>query len=277
MPSFRSYVLKSLIDDYLGGQKKKRSLQENRILIDQRAENFIHPVKGVHVDKIDVDGIPAEWHTLKEPTQKVVLYLHGGAYTICSPATHRGLASRIALASGANLLLPAYRLAPENPFPAALEDALISYRWLINQGHKPGNIVIAGDSAGGGLTAATVLSLRDKDEELPSKLVLLSPWVDVAAAPRLGLQYAKESELKNPLVSPIYADLTGFPPTLIQVGGEDIILAESQRLEQKMKAEGVDVNLTVFDGMFHVFQAFAPIVPEAQPAIEKIGEFIRGN
>lgn len=277
MPSFRSHILKSLIDDIVTEENQKYTLQENRILIDQRAKRLVRAVNGVKVDKIVVEGIPAHWHSLQEPVQKMVLYLHGGSYTICSPATHKGLASRIALAARANLLLPAYRLAPEHPFPAALEDALVCYKWLMEQDHKPEDLVIAGDSAGGGLTVALALKLKEMGLPLPAKLVLLSPWVDLAAAPKMGLLYAKESELKNPLVSPIYGDLAGLPPTLIQVGGADMIRADSQKLEQKMKAAGVNVEMQVYDGMFHVFQAFAPLIPEAKPAIEKIGAFIRGN
>lgn len=275
MPSFRSHILKSLIDDIVSEENQKHTLQENRVLIDQRARRLVRAVKGVKVDKIEVEGIPAHWHSLQEPVQNMVLYLHGGSYTICSPATHKGLASRIALAGRANLLLPAYRLAPEHPFPAALEDAIICYRWLMAQDHKSEDLIIAGDSAGGGLTLAVALKLKEIGLPLPSKLVLLSPWVDLAAAPKMGLLYAKESELKNPLVSPLYGNLAGLPPTLIQVGGADMIRADSLKLEQRMKAAGVSVELQEYEGMFHVFQAFAPLLPEAQPAIEKIGIFIK--
>jgi acetyl esterase/lipase len=270
-----SRVFSAMVDGYLSNNKQKRTVQERRAMIDRRAERFVRPVRGVRVEPVRVEGIVSEWHIPENPIGKVILYLHGGAYTICSPATHRSLASRLVRASQASLLMIAYRLAPEHPFPAALEDALTAYRWLLKQGHKPEDVIVAGDSAGGGLAAATVISLRDHGEPLPAKLVLLSPWVDVAAAPRLGTQYAKEAELINPLVSPIYADMKGLPETLIQVGGAEYILTESRKLEQKMKAAGVKVKLEVFDGMFHVFQVFAPMVPEAQPAIEKIGVFIR--
>lgn len=269
-------------------------IETRRRRMDAAARRGIRVPRSVTVRSVAAGSVPAEW---LEPEgadpARVILYLHGGAYVICSPTTHRGLAGRIAQAANCRLLLIDYRLAPEHPFPAALDDAQAAYRYLLDQGFDPGHIAIGGDSAGGGLTLATALSLRDHADPLPAALFLLSPWTDLTFSgdsvhtradrdPLLSVNdewltqaYAAAQPLTHPYISPLFADLRGLPSTLIQVGSEEILFDDSSRLETKLKAAGVSASLEVWDGVWHVFQAFAPYVPEASPAIERIGKFVR--
>lgn len=248
---------------------------------------------GVRTKRAEVHGLVAEWFTPKRaPERKLVLYLHGGAYIMGSIATHRQFVSHIARATGVRTLLPEYRLAPEHPFPAAVEDAVGLYRALLADGYAPEDIVIAGDSAGGGLTMATLLSLRDAGDPLPAAACLLSPWLDLAASgetmsthahrdpwfkpddmPLVAGYYCTEEQLRNPLVSPVYADLSGLPPLYIQVGGEEILLSDSTRAADKVKAAGGTVELEIWPGMWHVFQVFVHLMPEARIATKKIGAY----
>jgi acetyl esterase/lipase len=243
----------------------------------------------------DADGVPGEWFAAPNATDATtVLYLHGGGYSIGSINTHADLAGRISRASHARVFSINYRLAPEHLYPCAVEDATTAYRWLLKQGIDPKTIVIAGDSAGGGLTAATLLALKDAGEPLPAAAVLLSPWLDLAGTGEsmktraaadpmivpdplntMGKMYAGAEELTHPLVSPLYGDLSGLPPMLIQVGDAEVLLDDSTRFAERVKAAGVDVTLEVWDEMIHVFQFFAAMLPEGQEAIDKIGQFIR--
>jgi acetyl esterase/lipase len=275
MPGPQSRLLNSILSYVMPGGRKKMTIQERRLHTDLQAERFIHAPRGVKVEKFTIGSMPVEWLIpQKVETERGILYLHGGAYTFCSSATHRGLAGRIALASKARVLVIDYRLAPEHPFPVALEDSLAAWHYLLEQGISPKNLVIAGDSAGGGLTMATAISLRDKKEELPAALVLLSPWVDLVSSKEYAKPYAGDADPANPLISPLYANLHGLPPTLIQAGGAEFLLWDSQQLNEKMEAAKVDVRFSVYKGMNHVFQAFAPLVPESRQAIVEIGEFI---
>lgn len=245
------------------------------------------------VEKTNIEGIPAEWVMAPNAVEdRVFLYLHGGAYIMGSCNTHRYLASKLSRSTAARVLVPEYRLAPENPFPAAIEDALKVYRWLISSGISPDKIIIGGDSAGGGLTLATLLSLKDEDEALPALAVLLSPWTDmegtgesmetrVDSDPWLSPEasratpalYIRDLDLRHPLVSPIYADLSGLPSMLVHVGNDEILLSDSARLVDRARAAGVEVTFKVWDEMWHVFQTFA--IPEAQQSIDEIGEFVQ--
>jgi acetyl esterase/lipase len=276
MPSAQSRLLTSILTYVMPGGRKKISFQERRLRTDQQAERFIHAPRGEKWEKVTFGSLCAEWHLPKDADKdRVILYLHGGAYTFCSPATHRGLAGRIALASHTRVLVIAYRLAPEYTFPAALEDSLEAWQYLLSQGISPKRIVIAGDSAGGGLTMATALSLREEKKELPAALVLLSPWVDLVSSKGYAEPYSENQDPANPLISPLYANLHGLPPTLIQAGGSEFLLRDSQRLNKKMEAAKADVHFSVYKGMNHVFQAFAPFVPESRKAIDEIGKFVQ--
>ena len=270
------------------------SIEEQRATMDALTSQF-QPAEDVRCERVDAGGVPGEWITTPEAAhERVVYYLHGGGYVIGSINTHREMISRLSRAAGARVLAIDYRLAPENPFPAAVEDSTAAYRWLLSTGVDPDRLVIAGDSAGGGLTVATLVALRDAGEPLPAAAVCLSPWVDLEqvgesmttkaeADPMIqreaGLQWANaylgDAHPRTPLAAPLYADLRGLPPLLIQVGTEEALLDDSTRLAERAKAAGVDVALEVWDDMIHVWQFFAAMLPEGQQAIDRIGEFIR--
>jgi acetyl esterase/lipase len=239
-------------------------------------------------------GLPVDIHTPHSWTTggPTILYLHGGAYISCSPGTHRDLVSRIAFACGARCVVPDYRLAPVHPFPAAIDDALSAYHALLADGVDPRTLFLAGDSAGGGLSVAILLSLRDAGSPLPRGAVLLSPWVDLAGTSETMLTnraydylsgdtlataklYAKDAELSHPLVSPVYAELAGLPPLLVQSGDAEILFAENQRLVERARAAGVLVQHEIEPGMVHVFQGFASVSPQGRAAIVSIGRFVR--
>lgn len=254
--------------------------------------------EGVEYLPTDCDGIRAEYVIPSNvDNSNVILYFHGGGYAMGSIESHRPLAGRIAQASATKLLLIDYRLAPENPFPAGLNDAIKAYQWLLNeQGYTPDKIIFGGDSAGGGLTVASMLKLKEDNLPLPAAGVCLSPWLDLEATgesaitkeredPMIDLEsikewalmYAPKEELTNPLVSPIYADLSGLPPLYMQVGTAELLMDDSTRLAEKAKKAGVNVELEVWDEMIHVWQAFGNYIPESKPAIEKIGNYIRSQ
>src|SRR5574341_1198908 len=269
-------------------------IEQSRAAFDAISNMFVLAAD-VTREPVDVDGTPGEWISVTSaPGDTVILYLHGGGYVIGSINSHREMISRIARASGARALAIDYRLAPEHPFPAAVEDATKAYRWLLKQGIRPDKIVIEGDSAGGGLTVATLLALRDAGDPLPAAGVCISPWTDLEITgesmvtkadvdPMIRPQDAKggaeryhgKTDPSHPLISPINADLSGLPPLLVQVGTSEVLLSDSTRLAERAKAAGVDVTLEEWDEMIHVWHFFAFILPEAQQAIERIGEFVR--
>lgn len=250
---------------------------------------------GVKITRVPVAGRPAELIVPRgAPLDACILYLHGGAYVLGSLNTHRGLAAGVAKAAGLPVLLVDYRLAPEHPFPAALDDAVDAWRWLRQHRVAPSRIVIAGDSAGGGLTLATALRLRELDEPKPAALVMFSPWTDLtfsgeslvtraAADPALmqaqlvphAAAYAAKAGVDNPLVSPVLGDFRGLPPMLIQVGDREILLSDAQRVAARARATGVSVDFAVWPGMWHVWQAFP--VPEAERALDDVGAFVRAH
>ncbi|MDH3552589.1 MAG: alpha/beta hydrolase [Gammaproteobacteria bacterium] len=256
---------------------------------------ILRTVFGVKANRSAVQGLPALWMQPRRATDnKLLLYLHGGAYIMGNIATHRQFVSFIAREAGVRALLPEYRLAPEHRFPAAVEDAAGLYRALLADGYAAEDIVVAGDSAGGGLTMAMLLALRDADDPLPAAACLLSPWLDLAAAgetmttraerdpwfkpqdmPIVADYYCEPGQRMNPLVSPVYADLSGLPPLYIQVGEEEILLSDSTRAADKVTAAGGEVELEIWPGMWHVFQMFVYLMPEAKIATRKIGAYIR--
>ena len=270
------------------------SIEEQRAVFDRLTSQF-QPAEDVRCERVDAGGVPGEWITTPEAAhERAIYYLHGGGYVMGSMNTHREMISRLSRAAGARALAIEYRLAPENPFPAAVEDSTAAYRWLLSTGVDPARLVIAGDSAGGGLTVATLVALRDAGAPLPAAAVCLSPWVDMEglgesmttraeADPMIQreslLQTAKaylgDVHVRTPLAAPLYADLRGLPPLLIQVGTAEMLLDDATRLAERAKSAGVDVALEVWDDMFHVWQFFAGMLPEGQQAIDRIGEFIR--
>lgn len=276
-------------------KNRKLSIAERRTAGVKNSRILGEVSKTTKVEKINMDGIQAErLIPLDASDRKVILYLHGGGYVTGCIEDHRMMCGLLANSTGVKVLIPGYRLAPENPFPAAVEDALKVYEWLLKQGISSANIMIAGDSAGGGLGVATVLALKDKGASLPAGVICLSPWVDLTLKGQShitkakneavlrtdvlrawALCYTDEWNLSNPLVSPVYADFQGFPPLLVQVGSEEILLDDSLLLAEKAKADGVDVTLKIWDGMFHVWQALGDLIPENKKTFEEIGQFVR--
>jgi acetyl esterase/lipase len=253
------------------------------------------PARGVKIEVSKLAGMHAEWYRPPEAmTGKVLLYLHGGAYALGSCDSHRKMVTHIAKAGQVETVLPEYRLAPEHPFPAAPDDCVRAYRALLDKGYAGKDIIIGGDSAGGGLTMATMLQLRHDGLPMPGAAVLLSPFLDMTASgesakTRLDLDpwfdpahmsvvvrhYCQYEDLEDPLLSPVFANVAGLPPTLIQVGDHEILLSDSTRLAGKLNDAGIDVELQVFPELWHVFQLFVGKMPESKAAIAKIGEFIR--
>ncbi len=250
--------------------------------------------EGVTYTPVDVAGIPGRWI---EPegaaANQVLLFLHGGGYVLCSVDSHRKLVGHVARAVGCRALAIDYRLAPEHPHPAAVEDATTAYRWLLAKGFVPSRMALAGDSAGGGLVMATLIKLRDEDVALPAAAVTMSPWVDLEGAgetmttradvdlmvQQAGLKvmadvFLQGQDARDPLASPLHGDLAGLPPLYIQVGDEETLLDDARRLAVKARAAGVDVRLDVFPEMQHVFQIAAGAMPEADDAVARIGAWL---
>ena len=258
----------------------------------------------VQLTVVDANGVPGEWSVApgSDPRRRV-LYVHGGGYVLGSIVTHRRLCADIARASGCAVLSLDYRLAPEHPFPAAVEDALagLEYIWVNGPdgAGEAASLFVAGDSAGGGLTLATLIAARDRGLRQATGGIGLSPWTDLAATPEElaseGLNdptipdnrtaitasqewaavYAGDADRTDPLLSPLYADYTGIPPLLLQVGAVEMICRDTTRVTEKARAAGVDVTEEIWDDMFHVWQAFAPMLPEGQQAVDRIGEWLR--
>lgn len=275
--------------------KQVAEIAESRLREANIASLSRYVTRGVRIERFQIEGLPAAWLGPEgTPDDKIILYLHGGGYVSGSINSHLILCLPMTQALKRNILLPEYRLAPEHPFPAALEDALASYRWLLREGYSPQNIVFAGDSAGGGLGLATTLALRDAGEPLPAAVVCLSPWTDLtnsgqshitkaAVEPVLKTDvlkqwaawYANSTPFTHPLVSPLYADFHGFPPLLIQVGSDEILLDDARRLAEKAHANGVDVTLRIWEGLWHAWHALGGLTPESEQAFQEIHTFLQ--
>ncbi len=263
----------------------------------EKLADYLPVPAGTTVESVDAGGVPSEWVTAQGVTgNRVILYLHGGGYVIGSLNTHRALASNMSAAAQARVLVIDYRLAPEHPFPAAVDDAVAAYGWLLDQGIAAANIAVSGDSAGGGLTIATLVALRDKGLAMPACAVPISPWVDMEglgesmtalhdADPmvqkpgldRMAGMYLGDADPRSPLAAPLYADLTGLPPLLIQVGTRETLLDDSRRLHRNALAAGVNSSLEEAGGMIHVWHLFGPMLSEAREAIGRAGAFMQAN
>ncbi len=268
-----------------------------RFVMSQVTPRLFWPkLPGVRYEPVLAGGVRAAWLIPAGAREdRVLLYFHGGGYVIGSITSHREQAAMLAASAGCAALIVDYRLAPEHPFPAALQDARASYRWLLANRCDPERIVVAGDSAGGGLAVALLADMRDAGEPLPAAAALLSPWTDLALTgdtirtkarqdPMLHPSqlrrwagfYRGAEEADNPLISPQYADLTGLPPIYIQVGEAEMLLDDARRLAAQARACGVPAELDEWEGMFHVFQVFAPLgVPESREAVARFGDFCR--
>lgn len=246
------------------------------------------------VDKLDLTVANRPARRIRTPgvrEDRGTLYLHGGGYVMGSLNTHHELMGRIARATNAQVLGLDYRLAPEHPYPAAVDDAVAAYQWILDQGIAADKIVIAGDSAGGGLAVATLLALKTRGLPMPAGAVLFSAWTDLTASGEsvrtradadpmiagdvlapMAANYAASIAASTPGISPLFGDLTGLPPLLVQVGDAEVLLDDSTRLHARARAAGVDSSLRVFDEAFHVFQMI-PVLPEATDALADVGAF----
>lgn len=260
-----------------------------------RLGKFLMTAIGVKIKKDRINGLYAEWLVPKHCTHgKLILYLHGGAYIVGGCYMHRQMVSHLARAANVKVLLPEYRLAPEHKYPAGLEDAIGIYRKLLSDGWRASDIMLAGDSAGGGLSVATLLALRDAGDELPAGAVLMSPFLDVTASgdtmqtraaqdpwfdpehvPVIADYYCAPHQRRDAYVSPVFADVDGLPPIYIQVGDDEILLSDSTRFAEKLRQAGCEVELEIWPDMWHVFQFFVNKMPESGRAIKKIGAYVQ--
>lgn len=296
MISLRARLTRALLRLRVRFRKPDAPMPERRARLD-RLGGAIAAADGVRIVPEPIDGVYAEWLVPAGAAEdEVVLYLHGGAYTAGSCASHRNAVSHIARAAGIRLLMPEYRLAPEHPFPAALEDGLAAYRWLLERGTDPRKVILAGDSAGGGLALAVMVAARDEGMPLPGAASLISAWTDLAAtggslksrndkdpwfdadeiAP-MARHYHQDTDPRHPLVSPLYASLEGLPPLMLQVGDHEVLLNDSTRVAEKAREAGVDVTLRVWPAMWHVWHFFVGRMPEAKQAILEMAAFMEAR
>ena len=274
---------------------REQSVEEARKMYDKAQYVFALP-EGVEVLKDEIGGVPVEVVTPPSHGAGTFLYFHGGGYAIGSPASHRHLVGALAAASRTRAFALDYRRAPEHPFPAAVDDAVAGYRGLLDSGIAPGSIVLGGDSAGGGLTVAALVAIRDAGLALPAAGVCISPWTDLANGgdsyrthadrdplvfqediDRWGAAYLAGADPRTPLASPLHADLSGLPPLLVQVGSEEVLLDDSRKLAARCEAAGVEAELEVWDEMIHVWHWFGEYLDEADSAVQRIAEFVSAH
>ncbi|MBV1930991.1 MAG: alpha/beta hydrolase [Porticoccaceae bacterium] len=281
-------IVEQLRANPLGG-----TLEEMRAQFD---DGGAEPAADIEIKPVTANGIPCELHMPPGADEdRVIMYVHGGGYVIGSLKSHRATVAELARAAGCRALAVDYRLAPENPHPAAVDDSVAAYNWLCSSGYEPSKIVIAGDSAGGGLTAGTLVAIRDAGLPLPAAGVCISPWVDLEAtgesyqtrkdidpmvthdliAP-MGKAYMGENgDLRTPTACPIHADLTGLPPLLIQVGSAEVLYSDAESLANNAKAAGVEATLEEWPDMVHVWHLFHQNLEDGRKAISRIGEFVK--
>jgi len=270
-----------------------KTLLEMRAGMQAAVANLPRP-HDVECEPVDAGGVPAEWVRAADSRgDRALIHLHGGGYVMGSLDSHRGLAAHLSRSTRAPVLLVDYRLAPEHPYPAAVEDGVAAYRHVARSGTDPGRIAIGGDSAGGGLTVATLVALREEGDVLPAAGVCISAWLDLTQSgescrtkvdedvmvtqdllDKASEAYCKGSDPRAPTASPLFADLAGLPPLLVQVGTAEMLLDDSRRFAERAKQAGVDVTLEVADEMIHVWHTFADFVPEAKEAIGRIADFL---
>ncbi|MEM8766803.1 MAG: alpha/beta hydrolase [Pseudomonadota bacterium] len=283
-----SMVLKHTI------RKQMSTFEEPAALREQMSRSTGKPPADVTVKPVSVDGVPAEWLAAEGAAEDAaLLYLHGGGYVFGGPDSHRDVAARLAKETKLRVLLIDYRLAPEHPFPAAVEDATTAYRFLLAEGYPPERLLLAGDSAGGGLAMALMVNLKDLELPLPRAAALISPWVDMTllaesllgnadkdvmlspeAINRFATHYLKGQDPRSPLASPLHADLAGMPPVYVVVGSTEVLLSDSESLVAKLTEAGSDAELVVWPKMPHAFPVLSSLIPEGRQAIGNIGAFL---
>lgn len=276
------------------GSAPRLSIEEMRTGMETMIAS-LPAIGGVSTNPVEIAGLPAEWTTPDGlETRGTILYLHGGGYFEGSIATHRRLVAALCLAAGTRGLSVGYRLAPEHRFPAAVDDAVAAYRWLITEGGEdPARVIVAGDSAGGGLTFAALIALRDAGVPMPAGGFGISPWTDLAATgeslvsrkdrdpfidptsiDETVLRYTGDADRRDPLVSPLYGDLAGLPPLLIHVGGAEVLYDDAARMAAAARDAGVEVEFADWEDAFHVWHMMAGMLPEADEAIAAAGAWM---
>jgi acetyl esterase/lipase len=292
--SLQASVLKIFIGPLMSYIARGSTINEQRAKM-EKLSGTTKLAKDVEIIPLQVNGVRVEWITtpLAKP-ERIILYLHGGGYTFGLYNAQREFISRLGRAAEMRIFAVDYRLAPEHPFPAGLEDATWAYQWLLSEDYDPGKILFAGESSGGGLVLSTLLNLRDAGIRLPACAACFSPQTDMALTGEsvqikkkvdvvnrpfdvLGnaARYVGEHNPKDPLVSPLYADLNSLPPIIIHVGSDDILLDDSTRFANQAGNFDVDITLKVWSGMLHAFPLYASFIPEARQAIEQTGIYIR--
>lgn len=271
------------------------SLQHLREQVEKGAGIFGKLPEGFKLEPVKIDDLQAEWMIPPgSKKDKVILYFHGGGLVVGSIKAHRAIVAKVVKGSGMAALLFDYGLAPEHPYPEALNDSMAAYNYLLAAGVKPSNIAFMGDSGGGGLCMAAMLALKEKGLPLPAAAVALSPWTDLTnsgdswvtnaitdnlcwkdAQTAFSKYYAGDNDPADPLLSPLFGDLRGFPPLLIYAGGDETLLSDSTRFAEKAEAAGVNVTLHVGKGLFHCYPACSPLFPEAKQAMDEICAFLK--
>jgi acetyl esterase/lipase len=296
MISEKSQKLKQALFAYKQKTPPSVSVQEARA----RMEGFASRDRldpAIKIQSFQTERIQGEWLQGEDmPDQKkVILFLHGGALIMGSAQTARGMAARLLRATGCPVMTLDYRLAPEHPFPAALEDTVAAYAYLLEQGYQSEQVILVGESAGGYLCAAALLALRDAERPLPAGAVFISPWLDLSVSEeeralrsdadplyhpdameaKAAALYVQRNQWRDPLVSPVYGELHGLPPILIHAATDDVLFPDSRRFYDQARQAGVDIHMEIWEGMWHVWHQFAPRCPEAQEALDEIGAFVK--
>jgi monoterpene epsilon-lactone hydrolase len=291
--SLRAHLLVQILKRMV----KPRIARADNLATERRIANRVWrgPPRGVAIAPERLGGVAGEWLSAHDGEQPTLIYIHGGAYVLCSPRTHRPLTGAFAR-RGFRVFAPDYRLAPEQPFPAALDDVVAVYRALLDRSIPPGRIVLGGESAGGGLVLSLMLRLRALGLPLPAAAVVFSPWTDLAATgaslqansgrdamfdgatvARAAKLYLGEASPRDPLASPVYADLAGLPPLLIHVGADEVLRDDSTRVAADARAAGVDVTLAIWPVVPHGWQVFQGLIPEARHSVEQAVAFLKSH
>lgn len=297
-PSLRSRLMSLLLKKTFKSKVTRSEVEFSHLrkAMEKQSAGKKHEA-GVEVSQVDVDGIKGEWQIPDVIYQGLedacFLYLHGGGYAFCSPLTHRPMTTAISKRAGIRVFSLDYRLAPEHPFPAPVDDAVAAYQWLLNQGIKSDRIIIAGDSAGGGLSMALMLSLKQRQIPLPAGAILLSPWTDMTLSGDSHISNGKSCAMFNfeviergastylagaaandPLASPLWGDLSGLPPLSVHVSDSEVLRDDSIRLSEKAKGKGVTLDIHIWKKQPHVWPVFYPFLPEAKHCIKDMVNFI---
>ncbi len=292
MASFRSSILRFLIRKTVNWNKSFVEIRTDLERLNKKADI----PQNIKVQSVSAGGVKAELIEPEgAPSDKIVIYLHGGGYCLGIVNTNRGFVAKIAAGTGLKTLLVDYRLAPENPFPAAIEDVITAYRWLLSKGHLSRNMIFVADSSGCGLCLAALMSLRDDKVSMPAAMAFISPMVDLAGTGESFVtrkdvdpfqyldplciikNYIGDNDPMLPVLSPLFGDLQGLPPILIHASDYDVFLSDAVRLAEKASESGIEVNLKIWDRMWHIFHMNANLLPEAKTALEEIFTYIKNK